>query len=311
MPESRPYLKSVATADEVAVTGELLVGRNEECGLRLATTESSKPSGKHARLTVLDAGMSVSDLHSTNGTFVNGRKLAGDEVVPLKDGDRISFHRHEYIVHIDRPRADKTIFVPETPPRENPPTIAEDENSPEWLRRKAAAGGTVFFNQEQTEKAIVRAKELKKLATPDGINEPHLTLIENGQPTRNIFLRSEGSRTEWTVGKQPPCDIILDFPSISALHARIVHSDGKWLVEDKISSNGTWVDGSQVNRRYLTSLSVLSFGDVDCLFRIPQLSGRKSSRATAEAGSVWRVVRNAVIACALVLLLWAAIKFLG
>jgi pSer/pThr/pTyr-binding forkhead associated (FHA) protein len=157
----------------------------------------------------------------------------------------------------------------------------------------------------------VRAKELKKLATPDGINEPHLTLIENGQPTRNIFLRSEGSRTEWTVGKQPPCDIILDFPSISALHARIVHSDGKWLVEDKISSNGTWVDGSQVNRRYLTSLSVLSFGDVDCLFRIPQLSGRKSSRATAEAGSVWRVVRNAVIACALVLLLWAAIKFLG
>lgn len=50
-------------------------------------------SAKHAVMRVLTGAVSVTDLGSTNGTFVNGVRLAAHAIVELKPGDRVEFSR--------------------------------------------------------------------------------------------------------------------------------------------------------------------------------------------------------------------------
>ena len=51
----------------------------------------------HCRFTLSDAGeLRVEDLGSTNGTFVNGKKVVQS---PLKDGDKVSIGRVEFVVN--------------------------------------------------------------------------------------------------------------------------------------------------------------------------------------------------------------------
>jgi pSer/pThr/pTyr-binding forkhead associated (FHA) protein len=49
----------------------------------------------HCRLTLNDAGLGVEDLGSTNGTWVNGRKIAR---APLTAGDKLKVGRVEFEV---------------------------------------------------------------------------------------------------------------------------------------------------------------------------------------------------------------------
>jgi pSer/pThr/pTyr-binding forkhead associated (FHA) protein len=49
----------------------------------------------HCRLTLDDAGLGVEDLGSTNGTWVNGRKIAR---APLMAGDKLTVGRVEFSI---------------------------------------------------------------------------------------------------------------------------------------------------------------------------------------------------------------------
>ena len=48
------------------------------------------------------------------------------------------------------------------------------------------------------------------------------------------------------LGRAAECDVVLDFPMVSARHASIEHIDGGWLVRDLGSTNGTFVGGRRV-----------------------------------------------------------------
>src|SRR5262245_20922664 len=60
----------------------LLIGRGEDCDVRIPDHSVSR---KHARIEPLPEGVRVTDLGSTNGTFVNDRMIQG--TVELRDGD--------------------------------------------------------------------------------------------------------------------------------------------------------------------------------------------------------------------------------
>lgn len=63
---------------------ELTVGRADGCRIRL---DDSFTSQLHARVFSKDGQFFVEDLGSTNGTFVNGSKIASP--TPLRRGDRL------------------------------------------------------------------------------------------------------------------------------------------------------------------------------------------------------------------------------
>lgn len=66
-------------------SGILTIGRLPECDFAIASPLVSR---EHAKLYCGPAGVEIEDLHSTNGTFVNGRRLKGR--VRLKEGDRVA-----------------------------------------------------------------------------------------------------------------------------------------------------------------------------------------------------------------------------
>jgi FHA domain-containing protein/uncharacterized protein DUF4388 len=67
----------------LADSGEVVIGRSSELDLVLIEDMVSR---KHARLTLQPGQITISDLGSTNGTFVNGEKV---KRARLKEGDRI------------------------------------------------------------------------------------------------------------------------------------------------------------------------------------------------------------------------------
>jgi hypothetical protein len=77
---------------------EWLVGRSDpvrgifpEVDLGALGGDESGVSRRHARLAVLEDRRFISDLNSTNFTFLNGEKLQPGRLYPLKHGDEIRF----------------------------------------------------------------------------------------------------------------------------------------------------------------------------------------------------------------------------
>ena len=66
------------------ITDELTMGRAAGCNV---TVDDTYASQLHARLFHRDGALHVEDLGSTNGTYVNGRKV--DAPTAVKRGDRI------------------------------------------------------------------------------------------------------------------------------------------------------------------------------------------------------------------------------
>ncbi len=67
----------------VGTTGAV-IGRSRDCDIVLADANISR---RHAEIRPADGGWAVSDMGSTNGVLVNGRKIDGP--APLRAGDRI------------------------------------------------------------------------------------------------------------------------------------------------------------------------------------------------------------------------------
>lgn len=63
------------------------IGRSKKCEIYIADPFLSK---EHARIFLKEGSFYIEDLSSTNGTYVNGKKLL-DKAVKLKDSDKITF----------------------------------------------------------------------------------------------------------------------------------------------------------------------------------------------------------------------------
>jgi hypothetical protein len=71
-------------------TKQYTIGRGDECRIRLQD-QTQRVSRRHATLKVNSRGkMFIAD-HSSNGTFVNGVKIASNVDYPVKRGDTVSF----------------------------------------------------------------------------------------------------------------------------------------------------------------------------------------------------------------------------
>jgi hypothetical protein len=82
-----------------------------------------------------------------------------------------------------------------------------------------------------------------------------------------------------TVGRGEGCDIRLDDPSVSRLHAELVRRGPYVYVTDLgLSRNGTRVNGRPVARRVLDDGDVLSFGAARC-----RIGGLPPEELTAES----------------------------
>lgn len=69
-----------------------------------------------------------------------------------------------------------------------------------------------------------------------------------------------------TVGRHPESDVVLTCPSSSGRHAVIKAADGGYYVNDLDSSNGTRVNGAEIEEALLKDGDRVGFGDVQAVF---------------------------------------------
>src|SRR5579864_279950 len=64
-----------------------------------------------------------------------------------------------------------------------------------------------------------------------------------------------------SIGRAADCDVCLESPAVSRVHALILRSGSRFFVEDKGSSNGTFLNGERIGRREpLTEEDTLQIG---------------------------------------------------
>lgn len=72
----------------------------------------------------------------------------------------------------------------------------------------------------------------------------------------------------FTLGRSTECSLVLTDPSVSGLHARIVHDGGRFWIEDLGSRHGVYVDDARVKRAQLAPGSAVGLGDVTLTFHL-------------------------------------------
>jgi pSer/pThr/pTyr-binding forkhead associated (FHA) protein len=114
-------------------------------------------------------------------------------------------------------------------------------------------------------------------------------VYSDGESGEQLFFFEPGS-ADATVGRQPSSDLPLAWDDqVSRLHARFEHVNDDWeLVDDGLSSNGTFVNGERLSgRRRLKDGDALRFGTTAVTFRSParqQLGTADATEAPATVG---------------------------
>src|SRR4051812_34934776 len=82
---------------------ETIVGRREDCDLRIAVSDVSR---KHSKLTLEGDALRIEDLGSSNGTFVNGKKVAASAI---KAGDVVQIGPVTFVVQVDNDPSEESL----------------------------------------------------------------------------------------------------------------------------------------------------------------------------------------------------------
>ncbi|MGB0721148.1 MAG: FHA domain-containing protein [Gammaproteobacteria bacterium] len=84
----------------------------------------------------------------------------------------------------------------------------------------------------------------------------NIIVLEQNEVISESHLEEHGTLS---VGRAPGCDIVLAHPGVSSLHAEFSYHFAPF-VEDKGSTNGTFVNGKRVSRTLLMSRDRVSIG---------------------------------------------------
>ncbi|MEO8378388.1 MAG: trypsin-like peptidase domain-containing protein [Acidobacteriota bacterium] len=104
---------------------------------------------------------------------------------------------------------------------------------------------------------------VETLVAPEGAGGgPHsmlgrFTILNGTRAGQKLGLGGSGIR----IGRESTiCEIVLENPKVSRLHAEVVSIDGKVLLIDRNSSNGTYVNDQKIDRRFLQDGDIIYFG---------------------------------------------------
>jgi pSer/pThr/pTyr-binding forkhead associated (FHA) protein len=92
---------------------------------------------------------------------------------------------------------------------------------------------------------------------------------------RIIFTLEDGTEIETeldsdsiTIGRHPDCDVVLPSVSVSGQHATVKHRGDGYFVQDLGTTNGTKLNGVEVEEARLEHGDRLYFGDVPAVFQL-------------------------------------------
>ena len=94
---------------------------------------------------------------------------------------------------------------------------------------------------------------------------------KRAQPKELVVTEADGaartypmSGEQLQIGRSESCEVILQDTYTSQMHARVFAKDGEWFVEDLGSTNGTFLNGTRLDRpRRLSRGDIVRIGETD------------------------------------------------
>jgi len=94
-------------------------------------------------------------------------------------------------------------------------------------------------------------------------NSPSLVVF-TGEKTWRYDLRD---RDQVTIGRDESCGLFIDSTKVSRRHAEVQHRGETFLLKDLGSTNGTRVNGRQIDQHILQDSDVIQVGDTQIIFK--------------------------------------------
>lgn len=231
---------SLVDGREYAVTETgLTFGREVENDVVIASTEISR---KHATIMPMAGGYVITD-HSTNGVWVNGHRIADEQL--LGRGDVVKMANEEFRFYADAAAPAAAPAASPTPPA--PPVAA------------AAAAASV---------APAATPVAAPAAAPVPARPAALATLEVLAEGPLKGMRFELHAALTNIGRGAHNDIAIKDDSVSDSHAKIQRRGDGWWIVDQDSTNGTYVGGRRVTgEQRLEGAPDLRFGGIKMAFR--------------------------------------------
>jgi pSer/pThr/pTyr-binding forkhead associated (FHA) protein len=278
----------------------LRVGRMPENDLVIDNLAVSR---FHARLHLDERRVFLEDAGSENGCLVNGERLAGRrEIAP---GDRIAIGKHElrvrsaspagepgrkperrksdgfdgartYLVGMDG-GAPRDAVALAAPPAPVPSAVPGKEIIPMSEKRSASSSAPVvpsaspprstagdfdfdFVGTLADEPTL--ATELPPEMAPETPLHAGFIVQHQGKLERIVAWKGE----QVVAGRAADCDVVLGIDEVSRRHARFERAGDRFEVCDLGSVNGTFVNGSRVERQALQVGDIVQIEDFKLTF---------------------------------------------
>jgi pSer/pThr/pTyr-binding forkhead associated (FHA) protein len=223
-------LYNAANGDEIEITGyETSIGRSKLCDIKLGYSTVSR---FHAVLAFRKGRFIIVDTNSKMGVFVNGVKI--DKPTEVYNGDNIAFGN-----------IPMKLLCPED---ENVEPLDDRENR--------------YIDSVIADTDIQSSKP--KYDTDDIPNVYDGAYLYNEANGEKLHLIGDSVIFGRDVNQ---CDVPIDNPYVSRVHARLFKSDGKWAVEDLGSTAGTYLNSQRLDcARYLGDGDVIDISGLEFVY---------------------------------------------
>ncbi len=248
----------------------LMMGRSPKCDVIIRN--SKYVSEKHLKIYVDNGNVYIEDQNSTNGTYLNDKKVTPYKAYKVNENEYISLGNKNTSIWVEKISNSAAQMIN----NKTSYTVGRDKSndividvpvvSSQHLRIEQKNGKWYFYDLNSSNGTYYNSPH--NPVSFGVLNDNEIIYLGNYKILTNNILKFLSSERDQKIkrlnitknivimGRDSNADFCISHPSVSSHHAKITKTGNGYELEDLNSTNGTYVNGLRVKRK-----SIVNFGD--------------------------------------------------